>query len=73
MTDSISLWENISRAARALNIPDMTIAQWKSRGYVPPSRHYEIITVSNNFALGLSQEELHRMWKERKPEQPPQD
>lgn len=70
MTDIISLWDKISQAAKALEINDMTIAQWKSRGYVPPSRHYEIMQKSIDLALGLSQEELHRMWKDRKPDSP---
>lgn len=66
MTDTISLWDKISQAAKSLDIPDMTIAQWKSRGYVPPSRHYEIIKQSTELGLGLKQEQLHSMWKDKR-------
>jgi len=67
MTDSISLWETISQAAKALEISDMTVAQWKTRGYVPPSRHYDIVKKSTDLALGLNQEQLHKMWKDKRP------
>lgn len=58
-----SLWNTIIVICKALRIPDATVAQWKCRGYVPPSRHHELVSTAEKLYLHLTHEQLHRQWR----------
>jgi hypothetical protein len=64
MTQSLeNIWDHILTAGLSLGVPAETIAVWKTRGYVPPSYHYEMAVRSLELGVALSHKEMHEMWK----------
>jgi len=63
MTPLEKLWHRIELIAQAAGVPKDTYHQWKHRGYVPPSRHHELVTKAASMPVALTHEELHTLWK----------
>lgn len=57
-------WRDIELAADHKEIPKDTFHQWKSRGYVPPSSHHDIVLASVSLGGSLTHPILHAMWRE---------
>lgn len=57
------LWEAVSLCSGPLGVSPSLLAQWKSRGYVPPSVHYDLAQVALELGVTLNQRELHAQWK----------
>lgn len=62
-TKEETLWENVALCACNLGVTGVTFAQWKSRGYVPPSSHYELVRIAHELGVDLTSKELHEQWK----------
>lgn len=58
------IWDNIFHITEYLGIPRATYYQWRSRGYVPPSRHYEIVSAAVELGLDLTNRQLYTQYKQ---------
>jgi hypothetical protein len=66
MTDTPpDIWTDIERAASFKSYSKDTFHQWKSRGYVPPSAHHDIVLGSVALGGSVTHPILHEMWKAR--------
>lgn len=57
------LWADILEVALALKVPHNTISQWQTRGFVPPSGHYDLIVAAERMGIKLTHKKLHLQWK----------
>lgn len=62
-SDDAPLWDDIGLCAGPLGIAPSTFAQWKSRGYVPPSMHYDLVQIAHEIGVALTSRALHEQWK----------
>ena len=60
------LWAGIEAISEAMDTPRPTFQQWKSRGFVPPSLHHEVVKVAGELELDVTHEVLHAQWKAAK-------
>jgi hypothetical protein len=60
----MSDWTNIEVLSKNLNVPRATFLQWRHRGFVPPHRHYELISKAESFDLDntVTAKMLHKQW-----------
>lgn len=61
-----NIWDAIATCAVPLSVSPLTVAQWKSRGYVPPSLHYDLAQTALDLGVSLTHKQLHEMWKAAK-------
>lgn len=67
MTDTLpDIWTDIERSAALKSYSKDTFHQWKSRGYVPPSAHHDIVLGSVALGGSVTHPILHEMWKQKK-------
>lgn len=63
--EPIDIWRDIELAAEHAKIPKDTFHQWKSRAYVPPSSHHDIVLASVALGGHVTHPILHAMWREQ--------
>lgn len=60
-------WIRLKQISDYMEIESNTFDQWHHRGYIPPSRHYEMVGAAIVMGLtGITHEKLHNQWKEAK-------
>lgn len=60
---SKNIWLTVARVASHLGYRADVVSQWKSRGYVPPSHHYDLAQGALALGENLTHKTLHSMWK----------
>lgn len=55
---SAEIWTRVEKVADYLGIPDATVRTWKSRGFIPPARHKDLLATAKEKKIRLKYEEL---------------
>jgi hypothetical protein len=61
-----NIWTQIEALSRHLNVPRPTFLQWRHRGYVPPSRHHDLVSAAelHDLTSEITSKALHGQWLE---------
>jgi hypothetical protein len=61
-----AIWAQIEALSSDINVPRPTFLQWRHRGYVPPSRHHDLLTAAGMRGItdDITSKALHGQWLE---------